>query len=208
MRDAGPSDFTVQTFALTFLLMTTYKKYADALQLFQGHEDDLDGILDPRNGYAPLMKDICSTALDEDGEENENLKMEQDTWALIQVVVSSRKTELPPYVPARNLHEYTPTSTLAAHIVNASPFLNELIIIREWLHDVTPAPAHPEATTGYWPFTKHAILHSARTAGGARTGLVKEMDPDVVSRGPLAPDDAVRSSQFTRSSPTHEHAEL
>ncbi|KAJ7695654.1 hypothetical protein B0H17DRAFT_1131279 [Mycena rosella] len=66
---------------------------------------------------------------------------------------------------------YTPTSTLTQAIMHASPLLSELIIVREWLQDTAPPPPHPEATMGYWKFTKH----------GAAGGLVKEMDLDSVN---------------------------
>jgi nuclear pore complex protein Nup107 len=92
---------------------------------------------------------------------------------------------------------YTPTSTLAQAIMHASPLLSELVVVREWLQDSAPPPQHPEATTGYWKFTKHSIMQSLRLAGGgARDGLVKEMDPDAVNRGDgrmLASDDTVSS---------------
>lgn len=78
--------------------------------------------------------------------------------------------------------------------MNSSPLLSELIVVREWLHDTAPTPQHPEATTGYWKFTKHNLLQSMRTGTGHRDGLVKEMDPDAVNREDgksLAADDAV-----------------
>jgi nuclear pore complex protein Nup107 len=81
--------------------------------------------------------------------------------------------------------------------MHASPLLSELVAVREWLQDTAPPPQHPEATTGYWKFTKHGVLQSLRLGGGARDGLVKEMDPDVVNRGDgrmLAADDTVSGS--------------
>lgn len=67
--------------------------------------------------------------------------------------------------------------------------------MREWLQETSPPPQHPEATTGYWKFTKHSIMQSLRTGAGHRDGLVKEMDPDAPNREEgrsLAADDAVR----------------
>ncbi len=127
---------------------------------------------------------------------------------------SARKTEYPPFDSARDLlreNPYTPTSTVAQAIMNASPLLSELIVIREWLQETAPAPQHPEATTGYWTFTKHNVVQAARTAAGGRSGLVKELDPDAVNRGDgraLASDDAV---SYSRSYFLHTdlgHAEL
>lgn len=89
---------------------------------------------------------------------------------------------------------YTPTSTLAQAIMHASPLLSELVVVREWLQDTAPPPQHPEATTGYWKFTKHGVMQALRMGGVPRGGLVKEMDPDAVSRGDgrmLAADDTV-----------------
>ena len=89
---------------------------------------------------------------------------------------------------------YTPTLTLAQAIMHASPLLAELVIVREWLHETASSPQHPEATTGYWKFTKHNVMQALRTGRGAREGLITEFDPDSVNRGDgksLAADDAV-----------------
>lgn len=78
--------------------------------------------------------------------------------------------------------------------MHASPLLSELVIVREWLHETASSPQHPEATTGYWKFTKHNVMQALRTGHGTREGLVTEFDPDAVNRGDgksLAADDAV-----------------
>lgn len=112
-------------------------------------------------------------------------------------VCRPRKVEALPMPSPRDLlaqNPFTPTSTLAQAIMNTSPLLTELIVVREWLQEIAPSPQHPEATTGYWKFTKHSIMQTLRSAGGQRDGLVKEMDPDVVNKGDgraLASDDAV-----------------
>jgi nuclear pore complex protein Nup107 len=93
------------------------------------------------------------------------------------------------------LNPYTPTSTLAQSIMNASPLLSELVVVREWLHETAPQPLHAEATTGYWKFTKHSVMQALRTGSG-RDGLVREMDPDAINREEertLVADDAVSS---------------
>jgi hypothetical protein len=78
--------------------------------------------------------------------------------------------------------------------MNASPLLTELIVVREWLQETAPPPQRPEATTGYWKFTKHNVMQSLRTGMGHKDGLVKQMDPDAVNREGgrgLAADDTV-----------------
>jgi nuclear pore complex protein Nup107 len=111
----------------------------------------------------------------------------------------ARKTESSVFEYAQDLlqqNPYTSTSTIAQAILNASPVLTELIVVREWLQETAPPPMQPEATTGYWKFTKHNIMQTLRTGSNARAGYVKEMDPDAVNRGDgrsLATDDLVRT---------------
>jgi nuclear pore complex protein Nup107 len=87
----------------------------------------------------------------------------------------------------------------------ASRSLSELVVVREWLHDTAPPPPHPDASTGYWRFTKHRVTQGLRTVniGRAAENVVREMDPDAVVREAeigrsLAADDAVR--QFINNS--------
>lgn len=78
--------------------------------------------------------------------------------------------------------------------MHASPLLAELVIVREWLHETATPPQHPEATTGYWKFTKYNVMQALRTGQGTREGFVTEFDPDAVNRGDgksLAADDTV-----------------
>lgn len=109
-----------------------------------------------------------------------------------------RKTEPSSRPTARALlkeNPYTPTATLAQSIMVHSPLLNELVVVREWLHDDAPPPRLPEATTGYWNFTKHRLLQGLRTGNKKEIEtLVSELDPDAVNRDDgkvLAGDDAV-----------------
>jgi len=149
--------------------------------------------------------------------EIEILRLEENTWGLLQALMSSvsspilsfflsnlhthraRKTETPPSQSAKELlleNPYTPTSTLVQAIMDSSPVLTELIVVREWLQETAPTPSPPEANTGYWKFTKHTIMQSLRTGHTQRDGLVTEMDPDAVNRGDgaaLAADDTVSS---------------
>ncbi|KAF9475041.1 hypothetical protein BDN70DRAFT_884207 [Pholiota conissans] len=173
--------------------------------LLQSSKDDLEAILDPQNGYAPQMRNICSNLIGEYEERPDShtlqddieiLRLEENTWSLLQAVMPARKTE-PPHTPtAKELlleNPYTPTSTIIQAILDASPLLSELFVIREWLQESAPAPARPEANTGYWKFTKHTIMQSMRTGQAPRDGLVSDMDPDATNRedgAGLAGDDA------------------
>jgi len=81
----------------------------------------------------------------------------------------------------------------------ASRTLSELVVVREWLHETAPPPPHPDASTGYWRFTKNRVMQGRWTgnAGRAAENVVREMDPDAVVREAeagrsLAGDDAVR----------------
>ena len=81
----------------------------------------------------------------------------------------------------------------------ASRTLSELVVVREWLHDTAPPPPRPDASTGYWRFTKHRVTQGRWTGntGRAAENVVREMDPDAVVREAeagrsLAGDDAVR----------------
>jgi len=82
----------------------------------------------------------------------------------------------------------------------ASRTLSELVVVREWLHDTAPPPPRPDASTGYWRFTKHRVTQGRWTGntGRAAENVVREMDPDAVVREAeigrsLAGDDAVRA---------------
>ncbi|RPD76536.1 hypothetical protein L226DRAFT_460097 [Lentinus tigrinus ALCF2SS1-7] len=123
--------------------------------------------------------------------------MESDTWALLQALMSLRKTTPPEYPHPRDLlavNPYTPPATLAQSIMHASPLLSALVVVREWLHDSAPFSPAPGATNGYWRFTRNAVLQGKRT-GRMGVGLVDELDPDATSRDAedgtgLTPDDA------------------
>lgn len=81
----------------------------------------------------------------------------------------------------------------------ASRTLSELVVVREWLHDTAPPAPRPDASTGYWRFTKHRVTQGRWTGntGRAAENVVRQMDPDSVVREAeigrsLAGDDAVR----------------
>lgn len=94
---------------------------------------------------------------------------------------------------------YTPTSELANAIMKTSRFLEELVAVREWLHETAPyPPSDPGSVTGYWKFTKYEVLQSKRMGKGKERetagDYVLDMDPDAPNRGEgrsLAADDAV-----------------
>lgn len=95
------------------------------------------------------------------------------------------------------LHDnpYATPQQLANRLIAHSPILTELMITREWLQDTAPPPQILESVTAYWNFTRLNLMHAKRSGvNGAQTGLVKELDPDVVNRKPgrtLAGEDAV-----------------
>ncbi|KAK1227800.1 Nucleoporin nup84 [Marasmius sp. AFHP31] len=164
-------------------------------------KEDLEGLLDPETGVAPRLRQICHNQIEDatgevSPEELDLLKLEENTWALLQAVMPLRKTEQAPTDTPQQLlaiNPYVPTSTIAQAIMQSSPVLTELIVVREWLQDTAPTPAHPEATTGYWKFTKHNVTQAMRLGGAPRDGLVKELDPDAVNRDDgrgLVADDA------------------
>ncbi|KAN0138564.1 Nuclear pore protein 84/107 [Lactarius tabidus] len=186
---------------------TFYTSCADILALCQAQKDNLEDLLDPQTGFAPRLRQLCEQQLSdlrEEGnvspEEIEALRMECSTWALLQAVMPARKTEPPPQPSARTLlaaNPYTPTSALAQATMAASRTLSELVVVREWLHDTAPPPPHPDASTGYWRFTKHRVTQGLWTGntGRAADSVVREMDPDSVVREAeagrsLAADDA------------------
>lgn len=73
-----------------------YASCAEVLSLAQSQKEDLFALLDPDNGFAPKLRQICQDQLLEaeenaDGrypiEELEALRMESDTWGLLQAVM-------------------------------------------------------------------------------------------------------------------------
>ncbi|KAG7092946.1 hypothetical protein E1B28_009248 [Marasmius oreades] len=167
-----------------------YSSYSEVLLLAQSMKNDLESLLDPETGVAPRLRQLCRNQIEDasgevSSEELDLIKLEEHTWALLQAIMPLRKTEQTPTDTPQQLlssNPYTPTSTIAQAIMQSSPVLTELIVVREWLQETAPSPAHPEATTGYWKFTKHNVTQAMRLGGGARDGLVKELDPDAVNR--------------------------
>ncbi|KNZ76179.1 Nuclear pore complex protein [Termitomyces sp. J132] len=183
--------------------MSLYGSYADVLSVSNAVRDDLLALFDPETGFAPRMRQVCRDQLqiiDDTWETHELdaelLRMEERTWGLLQAVMPARKTnptDLPNPRALLAQNPYTPTSTLAQAIMGHSPLLTELVVVREWLQETAPSPLGPEATTGYWRFTKLGVMQALRSGGPARDALVSRMDPDVCAReksAGLAVDDA------------------
>ncbi|KAJ7582625.1 nuclear pore protein 84/107 [Mycena floridula] len=174
---------------------TLYKSCAQVVSVCQSIQDDLDALLHPVTGFAPRLRQLCREQIAEyedsiDGkaialEEINLLRLEENTWGLLQALIPIRKMDSTDSDTARELLEenpYTPTSTLAQAILKASPLLSDLLVVREWLHETATPPPHPEANTGYWKFTKHSIMQSLRSGTGNRDGLIRRMDPDAINR--------------------------
>ncbi|KAJ3559201.1 hypothetical protein NM688_g483 [Phlebia brevispora] len=192
-----------------------YKACAEVLSLSQSRKHDLETLLDPETGFAPSLRRICQDQLEEAAEtgdldisqeELDALRMESDTWGLLQAVMPLRKTAAPTFPRAAALlaeNPYTPPSTLAQAVMNASRLLSELIVIREWLHDTAPTPPQLDATTGYWKFTKHQTMQALRLN---KSSYLREMDPDAINRGDegaLAVDDATYEKALAQTLYAH-----
>ncbi|KAG6856667.1 hypothetical protein H0H87_002044 [Tephrocybe sp. NHM501043] len=194
---------------------TLYASCADVLSVCKSMGDDLLAVFDPDTGFAPRMREVLQVQLQEMEETRdagvteldvELVRMEAKTWGLLQAVMPARKTDpfpLPNSVKLLKENPYTPTSTLAQAVMAHSLLLTELVVVREWLQETAFVPAGPEATTGYWRFTKLGVVQAIRTggasgvggSGGGKEALVTRMDPDVIGRAGergrgLAVDDA------------------
>lgn len=84
--DSGPSEMS----------HTLYTSCAEVLSLAQSRKDDLEALLDPETGFAPKLRQICQEQLAEAEEANDNrlsseeleaLRMESDTWGLLQAIM-------------------------------------------------------------------------------------------------------------------------
>ncbi|TFY66386.1 hypothetical protein EVG20_g4703 [Dentipellis fragilis] len=169
-----------------------YRSSAEVLSLAQSQGDDLYALLSPESGFAPRMRQICRDQLadlEESGEgypdDVEVLRMESNTWDLLQALMPARKTADPPSPTPADLlaaNPYTPSATLAQATLASSRTLTELVAVREWLHETAPNPALPEATTGYWKFTKHYIMQNLRRGKLDDDSVPSDLDPDAPQR--------------------------
>ena len=72
-----------------------YTSCAEILSHAQSRKDDLRALLDPDTGFAPRLRQLCVQKLAEAArdpqlvkpEEVEALKMESNTWGLLQAVM-------------------------------------------------------------------------------------------------------------------------
>lgn len=90
-----------------------YTSCAEVLSLAQSHKDDLNALLDPVDGFAPRLRQLCqerhvcnsrfvasrginyhhrlvdleANSTSVSPEELEALRMESDTWALLQTIM-------------------------------------------------------------------------------------------------------------------------
>lgn len=105
-------------------------------------------------------------------------------------LIAARKTSAPQSTIYPNPN--TPTFTLAQAILHASPLLTELVIVREWSHGTVAQPLTPEATAGYWSFTKHMMVQIQRMSTAPTAGVVDALNQETTrSVGHLASSDCV-----------------
>ncbi|TFK94108.1 hypothetical protein K466DRAFT_477174, partial [Polyporus arcularius HHB13444] len=73
-----------------------YTSCAEVLSVCQANKDNLEALLDPETGFAPRLRHICNQQLLEladdatteiSVQELDALKMESDTWALLQALM-------------------------------------------------------------------------------------------------------------------------
>ncbi|KIJ51179.1 hypothetical protein M422DRAFT_223628 [Sphaerobolus stellatus SS14] len=183
-----------------------YSSFARIFYSLRDSEGDTSAILDQSSGFAPRLRDACQKALDmlqsdrvlrHSEDEELALRLERDTWDLLQDLYGARKTTLSNRISPVQLvrdNPYVTPQTLVNHIINASPTLMELVITREWLQNNAPNPQAIELSSAYRNFTRLQVLHQQRLGGtGTDTKLVKELDPDATMRNSgstLTADDA------------------
>ncbi|KAG1800698.1 uncharacterized protein BJ212DRAFT_1287070 [Suillus subaureus] len=73
-----------------------YSSCAEVLSVCQAAKDDLAALLDPNTGFAPRLRQLCrdqiteaenSASSDVSQEELDVLRMEANTWGLLQAVM-------------------------------------------------------------------------------------------------------------------------
>ncbi|KZV90878.1 hypothetical protein EXIGLDRAFT_676668 [Exidia glandulosa HHB12029] len=176
--------------------------YATVLTRFTQHTGQEDVLLDEENGLAAQLRQALDERLQKATDENrdfdlpqselEALRLERDTWSLIQILTSSRILKSDRGHTAQQVLEanpFTPLAPLLQRLVSHSDTLQELMAVREWAEETAPSPQAPETRKGFWNFTRHRIVHNKRVAGSraANTGnIVKELDLDAVNRVPGA----------------------
>ncbi|KAF8324711.1 nuclear pore protein 84/107 [Cantharellus anzutake] len=180
--------------------------FAQSLQLFKpsatlAQEDD--PMLDISDGLAARFRQVCEDRMVElsgpsvaplSSVNSQKLwALEKDTWDLVGDLYLSRASPLidgltPHDVITKN--PYTPETALIRQCMDCSQTLNELLIARNWLQRNAPPPVPPERRKSYWRFTKLELMHQLRSKGAPShrqpiRGLVKELDPDAVTRSAI-----------------------
>ncbi|KZS95164.1 hypothetical protein SISNIDRAFT_484035 [Sistotremastrum niveocremeum HHB9708] len=185
------------------MAQTVNAEYSSVLSMFKLNESREEELLDAQNGFAPRMRQLCDDQIadaedarrdfDLTPEELDALKLERDTWALLQDLYGHPTPTPSPREVLRD-NPYTPASRLVHFINKQSRTTEELLIVREWLHSSAPPPPQPESANGYWSFTKQRVLHAKRTGNPKfAESLISELDPDALARAEpghgLAPED-------------------
>jgi nuclear pore complex protein Nup107 len=138
----------------------------------------------------------------------ETIKLERDTWLLLARLYQDRANPIQPGPSAEETIERNPYISpriLANRIVQNSKRLTELSTVLTWLEDTAPSPFQPDSRPPYRMNTKRRIQHNQRTGRLAPqdvTNLVKELDPDAVTRNPgslLDPEDEAFERSLVRS---------
>lgn len=74
---------------------TLYTSCAEVLSLSQSRKDDISFLLDPEAGFAPKLRQLCQDTLADvetngtplTAEEVNALRLESDTWGLLQAIM-------------------------------------------------------------------------------------------------------------------------
>ena len=139
-------------------------------------------------------------------------RLEQDTWSLLANLYQYRSQ---PYTSSQSAQEtvdqnpYTPTNVLIERISTSSTRISELTVVQAWLEGTAPPPVQPDLRPSYRVNAKRRLQQNQRTGrSGIQdvTNLVKELDPDAVTRTPgsaLDPDDEAFERSLAKSVFTH-----
>ncbi|KAG8794589.1 Nucleoporin nup84, partial [Serendipita sp. 399] len=189
-----------------------YRDFAQGIEKFQKHRENPDILVSGR-GLATTFREICIRRAtrhyaSEDLSDNERrlLKLEADTWELLQRVYEHRRK---PQGEGRTTQEllkanyYTPPLALYKSWLDYSPRLAELCQIQKWLESIYRPNEAPLLTNEYWKFTRMDLKQKRRQGQNARTGYVRTLDPDAVNRigdsGVLNADDAEEEKALLNS---------
>ncbi|GJJ14822.1 hypothetical protein Clacol_009090 [Clathrus columnatus] len=173
-----------------------YSAYAHIFRSIKNANGDLNTIFDTNDGFAPRLRVACQKVINEaeslgrelniDDEDIQSLKLERDTWDLLQNIYGARKTVIADLLTPSELLQNNPFATpktIVNHLIQNSTVLTELLVTREWLRDTAPSPQLVESAPAYRNFTRLNVLHNQRVGPMDRqANLVKELDPDATIR--------------------------